>query len=272
MARARTLFRIVVYIFAVIGFVLVAVYAAVELGLTKTSGIIDDQRNFFKEQLKTGTSSPAEAWNTGEEWSVLREAVTNDKVAISVAAEKAGVKPRLIVSILIVEQLRLFHSNRELFKEVFGPLKLLAVQSQFSWGVMGVKQETARQIETHLTDKTSPFYLGSQYEKILDFSTEEPDSERFYRLTNEDDRSYSYLYAGLLLRQLQSQWDKAGFSITERPDILATLYDLGFEKSKPHSNPLSGGAEIEIGTEIYSFGGLAKKFYDSDELAAVFPK
>jgi hypothetical protein len=272
MKKLHPVFKIVVYIFASIGFILVTMYIAVELGLTKTRGIVDTQRDHFQEQLKTGTTSPAEAWNSGEEWEVLREAVLKDKEVIDRAATAAGVEPRLIVSLLAVEQLRLFHSNRELFKTAFAPLKILAIQSQFSWGVMGVKQDTAIEIETHLKDPVSPWYLGKDFENTLDFSTADAGPERFERLTNEDDRYYSYLYAGLLLHQLQAQWQKAGFPITDRPDILATLYDLGFEKSTPHANPLSGGAEIEIGETSYSFGMLAKKFYESGELVEEFPR
>jgi hypothetical protein len=272
MTKGRKLFNILVYTFALIGFVLVVVYAALQLGLTKTSGIIDNQREHFKDQLKAGTTTPAEAWNTGEEWNVLKEAILRDEAPIIEAAKKAEISPRLLVSLLIVEQLRLFHSDRELFKAAFAPLKVLAIQSQFSWGVMGLKQDTAKNIELYLKTPTSPWYLGEKHEHTLDFTTAEPNSERFDRLTNEDDRSYSYLYAALHLKQFASQWEKAGFPIDDRADILATLYDLGFEKSKPHGNPLSGGAEIEIGDTSYSFGSLAQKFYDSEELTGTFPR
>ncbi len=270
MPVAKKLFKILVYTFACIGFVLVMTYLAVEFGLTKTKGIVDGQHDYFKNQLKN--SSPTEAWNTGEEWTVLTYAIQQDKAVIDEAAKKADVSPRLIVSILVVEQLRLFHSNRELFKQVFSPLKILAVQSQFSWGVMGVKHDTARDIEKYLKDSTSEFYPGKKYENILDFTTQDPDTERFNRLTNEDDRSYSYLYAALYAKEIISQWEKAGFPIDKKPAIIATLYSLGFEKSKPHENPLSGGAEIEISGTSYSFGSLAQKFYDSDELMGVFPR
>jgi hypothetical protein len=268
----KRLFNIVMYIFAAIGFVLMAVYAALQLGLTKTTGIIDTQRDHFKEQLVSGTTT--ETWNTGEEWDVLKEGITRDAEEITKAATTTGVSPRLIASLLVVEQLRLYHSDRELFKTAFAPLKVLAIQSQFSWGVMGIKRDTAIQIEENLASSTSPWYLGAEYENILLYSvdTEDINSERFNRLTNEEDRYYSYLYAGLFLRQIQVQWENAGFSIIDRPEILATLYDLGFEKSNPHANPLSGGAEIEIAGTSYSFGALAKKFYDSDELLDIFPR
>jgi len=271
----QTFFKLIVYAFAVIGFVLVVAYTAVQLGWTKTSGIIDNQHDYFKKQLTNGSptvSNGPEAWNTGEEWQILKEAILKDRDAVTKASSQAKVSPRLVVSLLVVEQLRLFHSNRELFKQVFAPLKILAIQSQFSWGVMGVKQETARQIEANLLNPKSDWYITSKESHLLNFTTSDHDSERFARLTDEDNRYYSYLYAAIFLRQIQSQWSRAGFPIDSRPEILATLYDLGFEKSKPHANPLSGGAEIEIATTTYSFGRLAESFYNSNELLSEFPR
>jgi len=264
-------FQILIYIFAAIGFILVAVYAALQLGFTKTSGIIDNQHDYFKNQ--TGSQTDA-AWSQGEEWQVLKQAILKDTGSINAAAQKADVKPRMIVATLIVEQLRLFYSDREVFKSIFAPLKILGNQSQFSWGVMGIKQDTAKQIENNLKDPNSPWYPGQKYEHLLDYSatTTSPDSERFSRLTDEHDRSYSYLYAALDMKETEAQWQKAGTAISDRPEIVATLFNIGFANSHPHADPLPGGAQIDIGTTTYSFGGLAGDFYYSNEMTGVFPR
>jgi len=265
----------IVYIFATIGFVLVLVYVAVRFGFTNTRGIIDTQHDYFQKQLNDKSSefsSSADlAWAEGQEWSVLEEAILKDGKMIDKAAAMAGVESRLIVAQLVVEQLRLYHSDREIFKSAFAPLKVLGNQNQFSWGVMGIKQDTARKIEGHLKDSSSPFYLGNKYEKTLDFETADTDRERFERLTGEENRYYSYLYAGLALNQLATQWKKAGFDISDRPEILSTLYNIGFQNSNPHGHPQVGGAEIIIGEREYSFGGLAGLFYYSDMLPQ-FPR
>jgi hypothetical protein len=290
-AKVRNMFKTIVYIFAAIGFVMVIAYAALELGFTKTSGIIDNQHDYFKNQINASSSvtisNENNPWEQGQEWQVLKEAIIADKDSISSAAKISNVPARMIVSLLIVEQLRLFHSNRELFKEVFAPLKILANQSQFSWGVMGVKQDTAKQIEDNLKNPASSWYLGPEYSHILDFATStatsttissgtssmpDPDTQRFNRLTDEHNRYYSYLYAGLFMKEVESQWQKSGIQISDRPDIVATLYDIGFDSSHPHANPLSGGAEIDIGTTTYSFGSLAGSFYESEELIEAFPR
>ncbi len=292
----RKALQIVIYIFAAIGFVLVVVYLAVEMGWTKTSGIIDRQHDFFKQQsLKNGSglsaSTSSDEWAQGEEWQTLKEAIIKDKEVINKVSKETGVSSRVIVSILIVEQLRLFHDNREIFKTIFAPLKILGNQSQFSWGVMGIKQDTAREIENNLKDSNSVWYLGVNYSHTLDFGSstvltsttsagiasntaipEDTDTQRFNRLTDEHDRYYSYLYAAILIKEIGSQWNKAGFPISDRPEILATLFNIGFTNSKPNADPQVGGAEISIGTSTYSFGGLAGSFYYSDKLINDFPR
>jgi hypothetical protein len=137
---------------------------------------------------------------------------------------------------------------------------------------MGIKQDTAKEIESNLKNTSSPFYLATNFENILDFTTTNPDEERFARLTDEDDRYYSYLYSAILIKQLEQQWQKAGFPINNQVGVIATLYNIGFKNSIPKENPQIGGAEIKIGDKTYSFGGLAESFYYSDELLAEFPR
>jgi len=272
----KILSTLIVYIFAVTGFVLVVGYFGVKYGLTNTSGIIDTQRDDFVKNLsgvpvKTPSSTDFSPKNT-EEWKIFKEAVTKDKEIIIKAANKADVSPRLIVANLAVEQLRLFYTNREVYKQVFAPLKILGVQSQFSWGVMGIKPETAKKIEDNLKNYSSPFYPGIEYQYLLEFKTANHDKERFDRMTDQHQRYYSYLYGAVYLREIISQWQKAGFDISKKPEIISTLYNIGFEKSIPNANPQVGGAQIDINGIKYSFGGLAADFYNSDELINVFPR
>jgi poly-gamma-glutamate synthesis protein (capsule biosynthesis protein) len=260
----KKIIRFAIYLFAIIGFVLVLGFFATKFGWTNTSGIVDNQRNSF---LKKDADY---VWNKGDEWQTLKTAILKDRADIDKASTLSGVPSRLIVGQLVVEQLRLFHTNRELFKSVFAPLKILGNQSQFSWGVMGLKQDTAREIENNLRATASPFYLGTAYERLLDFKTSDIDTERFTRITDENSRFYSYLYTGLYLKQIETQWKNAGFDISDKPEILGTLYNIGFVHSKPKANPEIGGAEITIGDETLSFGRLVGEFYYSNELVGEF--
>jgi hypothetical protein len=266
----KYIFTIIVYLFALIGLLLVLAYLSVQFGFTKTKGIVDTQHDYFKN------ASVDLQWTKIPEWETLQVAISKDTTAIQKAAEVTGVPARLMVACLVVEQLRLFTSEREVFKAIFAPLKILGNQSQFSWGVMGIKQDTARAIEAHLTDHTSPWYIGSAYEHTLDYPAtstgDERDALRFTRLTDEHNRYYSYLYAELYIKEIETQWAKAGFAIEDKPEIVATLFNIGFEHSHPNSAPQSGGAEIDINSNTYGFGGLAAEFYYSNQLRDQFPK
>ncbi|MFA7216431.1 MAG: hypothetical protein WC095_00385 [Candidatus Paceibacterota bacterium] len=269
---------ILLVIFAIIGASFIFIYFAVLWGFTDTKGIIDRQREVFLESGKEGLANTIDSQNTDnywqktEEWQVIKTALLKDKDVLYRAALSSGVSPRLIASQLIVEQLRMFNSDRESYKKFFEPLKILGSQTKFSWGVMGMKEDTAITVEQNLKNPESPFYLGIQFENILNFQTENIKEERFTRMTDQRNHYFSYLYAGIYLKQIMSQWEKAGFPISNRPEILSTLYNIGFVNSKPNPDPKSGGALIEIGNRTYSFGSLAKEFYYSDELLLEFPR
>jgi len=267
-------FKVIVYIFALIGFCLVGGYFAVRTGLTNQDGIIDNQQSSFITNNRLKSIKVNLDWSKNEEWDILRQAIIKDAGVIYRASYDAKVDPRLLVAVLVPEQLRLFHSERAIFEKIFSPLKILGNQSQFSWGIMGIKQETAKKIEENLKDSSSDFYLGVQNEGELDFTDtdEDPDQERFKRLVNEKDHYYSYLYAGLYIRQVIAQWEKANIDISKRPEIIGTLFNIGFDNSIPKEKPLSGGSTIEIGTKKYSFGSLAGFFYYSDQLIELFPR
>ena len=220
---------------------------------------------------KTGKSGSAFEWMNINEWQDFKLAVSKDKNLIDSAANLTGVEPRLIVAVLVGEQIRLFNSNREAYKKWIGPLKILSVETQFSLGVTGIKVATAQKIEKNLKDSTSVFYLGKEYENLLDFETPSVSDERFRRLTSYQNHFYSYLYAALNVKQMKVQWEKAGFPIDNRPEILATLYNVGFEASIPKENPIVGGSGINIKGKKYTFGSVAYEFYYSGELFDLFP-
>jgi hypothetical protein len=212
------------------------------------------------------------SWMNGEEWKSIEQAVMKDKEKIYSAAQSAGIEPRIIVASLIVEQLRLFYTQRELFETIFKPLKILGNATKISLGVMGIKESTAIDIEHHLKDSSSPYYLGPSYEHMLDFqSGADTERERFLRLANEHDHYFSYLYGALYLRQFLEQWQREGYDIRYRIEILSTLFNVGFPQSRPKSDPKVGGSEILVESKKYSFGSLAYEFYYSGVLAEEFP-
>ncbi|MDP4292230.1 MAG: hypothetical protein Q8908_14210 [Bacteroidota bacterium] len=210
-------------------------------------------------------------WSSIEEWPVLKAAVSKDYRVIDSVARITGVSPRMISAVLIAEQIRLFDSRREAFKKWIAPLKMLTSEMTFSWGVTGIKDFTAKNIEHNLVDRSSVFYPGKAYEHLLDFKTGNPDEERFERITDIKNHYYAYLYSALCIKQIDTQWKRAGYDLTDRPEIMATLYNVGFKYSIPKPDPQVGGSTIDVKGQKYSFGLLAYEYYYSGEMADLFP-
>ncbi len=218
-------------------------------------------------------------WMNIEEWKHFKLAVAKDKKYIDSAAQVSGVEARIIVSCLVGEQVRLFNSRRERFKSAIAPMRSLALETNQSYGVTGIKENTAKNIEYYLTKKDSPFYLGSKFEHVLDYDTlktytnkmNDTMSLRVQRLVQFQNHYFSYLYAGLFVKQIKMQWQRAGFPIDHRPEILASLFNLGYDKSKPKKNPDAGGSVFKVRETEYTFGSVAYEFYFSGELMDLFP-
>lgn len=269
----KKILNVIVYIFAAIGLFLTLGFFAVKLGLTNTKGIIDRQTEFFRNQdNNTSVDTTPRPWNQGSEWENFNTAISKDTQVLKRVESETGVPARLVVSVVFVEQMRLYFSERQVFKDLFAPLKILGTQTQFSLGVSGIKQKTAEQIENNLKDSSSTYYLGESFTHYLDFKTTDIENERFTRLTDYKDRYYSYLYTALYIKELATSWKKAGFDISGKSEILATLFNIGFDHSNPKQEPQIGGAEIDINGTTYSFGRLAGEFYYSNELTDLYPK
>jgi hypothetical protein len=223
------------------------------------------------EKYKNSDGKSVFSWVNSSEWQIIKEATRKDKNLIYRVSEETQVEPRLIVSNMIVEQLRLFNSERETFKRFFEPLKILCSSNKISLGVMGIKEETAKIIENNLKNPTTSYYLGKEYENMLDFGGDNSDGSRYDRLSSEKNHYYSYLYGALYLKQIMKQWRDAGYSIDYRPEIIGTLFNVGFPQSKPNPNPKVGGSEISVGSGRYSFGALSYEFYYSGEMLDDFP-
>ncbi len=214
----------------------------------------------------------AYAWADSAEWRVMKSVFIRDQEIINQAAKDAGISPRLLLGGVIGEQFRFFTNSRDSFKYYFEPLKILASLSKFSYGIAGLKPETVKRIDEQLGDPSSKFYLGSSMEKVVSYPEgSDHDAVRFERITDTKNTYYSYLYAGLFMRQVSAQWKNAGFDISNRPEVLSTLYNLGFNRSIPKSEPAAGGAPITVNGTSYSFGQLGYEFYFSGELSQEFP-
>lgn len=266
----------IIIIFAIIGVIFTGVFVAMQFNLLNVRGSVKERNSLFPKS-ETVPSVPLvnnEPWAKSPDWGIMTVAFTRDADTIRRAARDADIDPRILLGGIIGEQFRFFSNySRETFKNYFEPLKILASLSKFSYGIAGLKPETVADIDTHLTNPDSVFYLGKQMEQVITYpENSDHDAVRFARITDTKDSYYSYLYVGLYMKQIIAQWERAGYDISDRAGILATLYNLGFHYSKPNANPQIGGAPVMVGGKQYSFGALAEAFYDSDELIDIFPK
>lgn len=288
----------IVLIFSMIGMAFTAVFVGMQFGLTNVRGTIEERNSFFGKvptiSFTDNASSTTEEsarpvsngcgdgldqtkpceWNETVQWAVVKGGLEKDQAVIARVSSETGVPARMIAAAVMPEQMRFFSQseNREVFKRYFEPLKILASLSQFSLGVSGMKQKTAEEVEANINDTNSTFYPGPEYTKLIAYSsTTDKDQELFNRLTDEKDHYYSYLYTALYLKEIEMQWKQAGYDVHNRPDVLVTLFNLGFAASVPKPNPQIAGAPITIGGQRYSFGDLGATFYHSDELLPEFP-
>jgi len=274
----------VIGIFALIGLFFTTVFVGMKFGIFNVRGSIEGRNAFFNFTSFNWPSSglPANAsaagdttpdvscisgestcsWNQTREWTAVSGGLDKDSAVIARVSQETGVSALLIASVVVPEQIRFFTSEREVFKRYFEPLKVLGSLSQFSLGVSGIKQETANQIEAYANDPTSLYYPGSSYASLIAYkSGANHDSELYSRLTDDKNHYYSYLYTALFIKEIESGWARSGYPIDSRPDIIATLFNIGFQNSNPKADPQVAGAPITVGGKTYSFGELAGLVY-----------
>lgn len=279
------IFKICLYFFAFVGVVFTAVFLFMQFNLLNVRGSIEDRNEFFGNVPKTdntnsclysnnkNTKNSICSWIDTAEWVVVKEGLIKDAQIIKEVSFKTGVSPRMIAAAVVPEQIRFFTSNRESFKRYFEPMKILGSLSQFSLGVSGIKQETAEDIEKYANDPMSEFYPGDNIAELFIYPTNvNKNTELYNRLTDSKNHYYSYLYTAVYLKEIEMQWSRNGFDIKDRADVLVTLFNLGFNASKPKENPKVAGSIITVGGNDYTFGSLGNAFYNSNELRDIFPE
>lgn len=269
-------FRILTYLFAVIGLAFTAVFFAMRFGLLNVRGTIAERNQSISgtalAALPPSTpactnSTRACEWNETPEWAVVKAGLEKDAALIQEAAALTGTSPRMIAAVVVPEQTRFFTAERDVFKRYFEPLKILGSLTKFSLGVSGIKQETASDIEKHANDPESPFYPGEGIAELLAYKPgADHDAELYKRLTDDKDHRWQYLYTAAYIREIEAQWQKAGFDVSTKPEVIVTLFNIGFAHSMPKADPKAGGASISSGGHIYAYGELGALFYYSDEL------
>lgn len=195
------------------------------------------------------------AWSRSPLWDSTALAVRRDLPVIESAARRMGVSPRLVALPAICEQLRRAESFREAYKKFFTSFVPL---SNVSVGVTGIKPESL--------DRLLPF-CDSLDRALIDSVP----VETIRRRLQEPDHAWSYLYAALYMKCILRQWREAGVDLSQRPEIVMTVYNLGVNRCPPRPDPLAGGAVFTIDGVEHSFGSFAREFYWSGLLYPQLP-
>ena len=220
-------------------------------------------------------------WSNYQVWKDFCKIVRKDRFAIDSVSRLTGVESRLIVMCMVGEQIRMFNSGREKFKKYVLPFNRIMLPTNRGYGVTGILEHTALRIENTIFNKKSEFYAGDYFQNCINVNDSFPELvndtikahklKTIQRLIQRGDHYYSYLYTAFLLRQYQAHWERNGFTLENRPEILGSLFNLGYQKSKPKKNPEVGGSTFNVGGKDYTFGGLCFEFYYSGQLQELFP-
>lgn len=154
-----------------------------------------------------------------------------------------NVNPQLLSSIIYVDRTLNFTWEDETLDEY-----LTQVGLNSSIGFCQVKMKTPYWIETQLNDTNSIYFPGQTYFGKLQISKNR--QAIIAKLKND---SLNIMYAAAYLRIMISRWEKSGYTIENRPEILGPLYSTGLfykngEERKQTSNPKAN-----------KFGKLVKK-------------
>ena len=169
-----------------------------------------------------------------EEPSVALRKITQKEAILASSANLFSIDITLLKSVIYVERMM----NYSWLDEALDiPLAKKGYDS--SIGFCQIKMKTAYWIEVQLSDSTSKFYLGKMYSKIL--SVSKSPAEIITKLQND---SLNVIYAAAYLKIILNFWEKSGYLISNRPDIIGTLYSTGLYSSngtirKPNSTPKS---------------------------------
>jgi len=165
-------------------------------------------------------------------------------------------------STIMIEQLRGTMTNRGFFKQMVKN-NILQSFTDFSLWIWWMKISTALEIEKYLKYPTSEFYLWKKYETILDDVQYNKNLSLQKKLTENINYYHQYLYTWLAIKMIKKQWMDKWYDLNNKFWIIATIYNLWLNKSKPNWYPKIWWAEIFIDWKKWYFWELWEKIWIS---------
>jgi hypothetical protein len=191
-----------------------------------------------------------------EEKEKTLEILKNHSPIIISTSETFNISSRLLASVIYADR----RMNYNLLDNALD--KSIAMKGRDnSIGIAQVKVSTANWIERQIHNPNSAYYLGEEFERLIpNFSSREE------TINNLSDSVLNLTYASAYISMIIKRWKNSGFDISDKIEIVATLYNLGSMKRNgaerlPHNNPSPN-----------EYGIAALYFYESDLLISVFPR
>jgi hypothetical protein len=157
------------------------------------------------------------------------------------ASKTFDIDPLKLKAIIYVERKNNYDWRDEYFDDY-----LAKKGKNSSVGFCQVKMKTAYWIECQLADSASEFYPGPYYAKASKGKYESilPISQSPQEIIDKlKDDGTNLLYAAAYMRIIQSYWERKGYPIDNRVDIIATIFSYGIfsretgEPLKPNADP-----------------------------------
>ncbi len=204
------------------------------------------------------------AFNISSEKEEVLNLIIDNKETIEKYGEKYNVSPEIIASIIYVNNTEYISPIRRKLEDIYASKFFPAysnyfdgtVGPDFSLGICQIKPTTA--FKAFLISKKEinnrDIIADTVRELWSDLDSKSIDLEcknvsKLYPMLVDIENNINY--CALLLHLYQEQW-RSTYSVDE--SILATLYQIGFEKSKPKLNPISN----EFGRKVASIAKSEK--------------
>jgi len=177
--------------------------------------------------------------------SQVRDLIKSHKKLFESAGKKFNVDQYLLVALVIDEVTRLFAFEALLDKSL-----LNLIGRNVSVGIAQIKLETANSL------MAKGYYNPNPDDKKLPIKGVIANADRRYLFEYVVEPKHNINFQAALISEFIDTWSKH-IDLSDRPEILATLYHL--EYRKPRSNPESDERGNQIAVEFYE---LAKKLLE----------
>jgi len=163
---------------------------------------------------------------------------------IELASKTFGINSKILTAIIFTERTLNYTWEDEAMDNILAEAGLNS-----SIGFCQVKLKTAFWIEVQLNDASAAYFPNIKYKGKLSLSNSP--SEIMQKLEND---SLNILYAAAFVRIAISYWEKVGFPIDNKADILGTLYSTGLFKRDgniriPNKNPKTNEFGKRVGEQ-----------------------